>query len=230
MNHYKPKKKNNLYLLLAMLAALQIGLWQEGGATGSALLQKAPAQQQADGIARAVFASGCFWCTEAVFERVEGVQEVVSGYAGGTSPNPTYKKVSAGLTDYAEAVLVYYDSTKVSYETLLEVFFHSHDPTQLNRQGPDIGKQYRSSILYNSRYQEQLARAYMARLSEQKVFPRAIVTQLEPLTKFWRAEAYHQDYYELHPDDPYIKAVSAPKVRKFEKEYPHLLKKSYRPN
>ena len=165
--------------------------------------QTAALPDQAD-LAKAVFASGCFWCTEAVFERVEGVKEVVSGYAGGTKPNPTYKDVSVGRTDYAEAVIVYYDSTKLSYEALLDIFFHSHDPTQLNRQGPDVGKQYRSGIYYNSPYQQQLATAYMQQLKDKKEFSKPVVTEIKPLTKFWPAEAYHQDYYKLHPNDPYI--------------------------
>jgi peptide-methionine (S)-S-oxide reductase len=183
--------------------------------------------QQTAGLSKAVFASGCFWCTEAVFERVEGVQEVISGYAGGTKTNPTYKEVSAGKTDQAEAVIVYYDSTQVSYKTLLDLFFHSHDPTQLNRQGPDIGKQYRSGIYYNSDYQRKLATEYKQELQKSGEFSKQVVTEIKPLIKFWPAENYHQDYYSLNPNDPYIQAVSMPKVKKFEKEYSKYLKKEY---
>lgn len=183
-----------------------------------------PPQQN---LSKAVFASGCFWCTEAVFERVAGVQEVVSGYAGGTKPNPSYKEVSAGRTDYAEAVIVYYDSTQVSYPTLLELFFHSHDPTQLNRQGPDIGKQYRSAIFYNSNYQQQLAQKYFQQLQNSGEFKKPVVTEIAALTKFWPAENYHQDYYRLNPNDPYIVSVSRPKVEKFEKQYKKYLKEAY---
>ncbi|AHM58849.1 peptide methionine sulfoxide reductase [Flammeovirgaceae bacterium 311] len=183
--------------------------------------------QQAAGLSKAVFASGCFWCTEAVFERVEGVQEVISGYAGGSKANPSYKEVSEGKTDYAEAVIVYYDSTQVNYATLLDIFFHSHDPTQLNRQGPDIGKQYRSGIYYNSSYQKQLAEAYKQQLQKSGEFSKSVVTEIKPLTKFWPAEKYHQDYYRINPKDPYIQAVSKPKVIKFEKEYRQYLKREY---
>lgn len=178
--------------------------------------------------AKAVFASGCFWCTEAVFERVAGVHEVISGYAGGTQVNPTYKQVSEGRSDQAEAVIVYYDSTVVNYDQLLDIFFHSHDPTTLNRQGPDVGKQYRSGIYYNSDYQQKLASAYKAQLDKQGDFKKGIVTEIKPLNKFWPAEDYHQDYYRLNPDNPYIQSVSRPKVEKFEKQYQQYLKKEYR--
>ena len=178
-------------------------------------------------LAKAVFASGCFWCTEAVFERVQGVQDVVSGYAGGMQENPTYKEVSAGQSDQAEAVIVYYDSTTVSYQQLLDIFFHSHDPTQLNRQGPDIGKQYRSGIYYNSEYQKKLANDYFQQLQKSGEFSKPIVTEIKELNKFWPAEKYHQDYYRLNPNDPYIRQVSMPKVKKFEKEYSKYLKQQY---
>jgi peptide-methionine (S)-S-oxide reductase len=212
------------FLLVLITVTGLLCFSQQGSAQGSKAAQSA---KHHEGLSRAVFASGCFWCTEAVFERVEGVKEAVSGYAGGSTPNPTYRQVSTGATDYAEAVLVYYDSTVVGYETLLDIFFHTHDPTQLNRQGPDVGRQYRSAIFYNSPYQQQLAGEYMRQLEKQGAFNQPVVTLLEPLTKFWRAEAYHQDYYERHPDDPYIVAVSAPKVKKFEKDYKRYLKKRY---
>lgn len=186
-----------------------------------------PQDEGSSANAKAVFASGCFWCTEAVFERVEGVQEVISGYAGGTEKNPTYKGVSAGQSDHAEAVIVYYDSTVVNYQLLLDMFFHSHDPTQLNRQGPDVGKQYRSGIYYNSQYQQQLAVAYKKALGDKGEFDKPIVTEIKPLETFWPAEEYHQDYYKLNPDNPYIRSVSMPKVKKFEKDYQQYLKKPY---
>lgn len=189
-----------------------------------------PDDESSTSKAKAVFASGCFWCTEAVFERVAGVHEVISGYAGGEQANPTYKQVSEGRSDQAEAVIVYYDSTVVSYPQLLDIFFHSHDPTTLNRQGPDVGKQYRSGIYYNSTYQQKLASAYKEELTKKGDFRNPIVTEIKALKKFWPAEAYHQDYYKLNPDNPYIQSVSRPKVEKFEKEYQSYLKKEFKNN
>jgi peptide-methionine (S)-S-oxide reductase len=172
---------------------------------------------------KAYFASGCFWCVEAVFESVKGVEEVISGYAGGDEVNPTYQQVSAGLTGHAEVVEVYYDSTVVSYETLLTAFFDSHDPTTLNRQGPDAGTQYRSAIFYEYEYQKTSAEVYIKRLLEKRVFS-TITTEIAPLKKFYVAEDYHQDYEKLNPDNPYVNAVSIPRLKKFKKKRPELLK------
>jgi peptide-methionine (S)-S-oxide reductase len=172
---------------------------------------------------KAYFASGCFWCVEAVFESVKGVEEVISGYAGGDEINPTYQQVSAGLTGHAEAVEVYYDSTVVSYETLLTAFFDSHDPTTLNRQGPDAGTQYRSAIFYEYEYQKISAEAYIKQLLDRKVFSN-ITTEIAPLKRFYVAEDYHQDYEKLNPDNPYVNAVSIPRLKKFKKKRPELLK------
>lgn len=172
----------------------------------------------------ATFAGGCFWCTEAVFERTKGVKSVVSGYTGGTQKNPTYKQVSAGMTDYAEAVQIYYDPEVITYQQLLEVFFGTMDPTQLNRQGPDVGEQYRSAVYYHDAEQQSLAKDYMAKLGDSGKYDKPIVTQLEPHEKFWIAEDYHQDYYELNPGNPYIQSVAKPKVKKFKKNFPELLK------
>jgi len=180
------------------------------------------------GLAEATFAGGCFWCTEAVFERVEGVEAVVSGYTGGSLSNPTYGQVSSGATDHAEAIRVYYDSTRIDYPTLLEVFFASHDPTQLNRQGPDIGPQYRSAIFYHDARQRQEAEAFLDEQRTSGRFGRTIVTELTPLSTFYKAEAYHQGYYDLHPNEAYIRRVSRPKVEKFIKNYQHLLKERYK--
>lgn len=173
----------------------------------------------------ATFASGCFWCTEAVFERVKGVKSVVSGYAGGKQPNPTYELVSAGKTDHAESVQVYYDPEQVSYHTLLEVFFATHDPTQLNRQGPDIGEQYRSAIFYHNMEQKEAATTYIQTLGQSGKYEKSIVTEINPYSEFYEAEDYHQNYYEHHPENPYIINVTKPKVEKFEKEFKDLLKK-----
>jgi len=176
--------------------------------------------------ATAVFASGCFWCVEAVFESVEGVSEAVSGYAGGSKKNANYSDVSAGITDHAESVEVYYDPEVVSYETLLKVFFGSHDPTTLNRQGPDRGRQYRSTIFYKNEDELNAAKAYIAQLENDKVFDGEITTTLEKLDKFYPAEDYHQDYERKNPDNSYVRNVSVPRLNKFKKKYPELLKSS----
>jgi peptide-methionine (S)-S-oxide reductase len=180
------------------------------------------------GLARAVFAGGCFWCVEAVFERVKGVEEAISGYAGGNEANPDYRRVASGSTSYAEAVIVFYNPEQVSYEQLLTAFFAGHDPTQLNRQGPDVGRQYRSAIFYQNEEEKAAAEAYIRKLEAGKAFSAPIVTELSPLDGFYVAEGYHQDYYEHNPNQPYVRNVSRPKVEKFVKAHPELLKDEYR--
>ncbi|GAA4427200.1 hypothetical protein GCM10023188_10020 [Pontibacter saemangeumensis] len=179
------------------------------------------------GLAKATFAGGCFWCTEAYFERLQGVEAVVSGYSGGKKANPTYQEVSAGATDYAEAVQVYYDPEIISYQELLEVFFATHDPTTLNRQGPDHGKQYRSVVFYRSPEEKRLVDDYIQKLEEAGTYRDDIVTKVQPFKKFWDAEPYHQDYYRLNPNDPYVRSVARPKVLKFESNYAKMLKPEY---
>ncbi len=174
------------------------------------------------------FASGCFWCTEAVYERVQGVIDVVSGYTGGTKRNPTYREVSYGQTNHAEAVRVVYDPEIVTYKELVEFFFASHDPTQLNRQGPDVGKQYRSGIFYKNEDEAAVARGVKNELDNSGKYSKPIVTEITPYSKFWMAEDYHQNYYEIHPNDSYIRSVSRPKVEKFMKEYKDKLKPEYK--
>jgi len=175
----------------------------------------------------ATFAGGCFWCTEAYFERLEGVDRVISGYTGGKEKNPTYEQVSAGRTGHAEAVNIFYNPNEISYKELLEVFFATHDPTTLNRQGPDVGKQYRSAIFYHNDEQKQEAENYIASLNDAGAYPNKIVTQVEPFTKFWIAEEYHQDYYSRNPDDPYVVTVARPKVIKFENAFRSALKEAF---
>ena len=177
------------------------------------------------GKASSVFASGCFWCVEAVFESVEGVSEVVSGYAGGKASTANYQQVSAGRTKHAEAVEVFYDPDVVSYETLLEVFFGSQDPTTLNQQGPDRGTQYRSTIFYKNDQEKVAAENYITKLTYEKVFDGPITTTLEPLVKFFDAEDYHQDYEAKNPNQPYVRGVSVPRLNKFKEKFPHLLNK-----
>lgn len=173
----------------------------------------------------AYFASGCFWCVEAIFESVKGVKEAVSGYSGGSEDNPTYEEVSYGKTTHAEAVEVYYDPKEVSFFELVQVFFGSHDPTTLNRQGPDRGPQYRSIAFYKNEKQKQIIEAYIKALDESKVYDQPIVTEIEPFTTFWIAEDYHQDYEKKHPNNPYITNVSVPRLNRFKQNFPKYLKK-----
>lgn len=174
-----------------------------------------------------VLGGGCFWCTEAVFAKLDGVIGVVSGYAGGTAGTANYQAVCSGMTDHAEVIRVQYDSHRITLGQILKVFFAvAHDPTQLNRQGHDMGRQYRSSIFYASVNQERVAAAYIQQLQEAKVFDQPIVTTLEPLDQFFEAEAYHQEYVARNPNQPYVAAVAAPKVKKLEKSFADKLKKA----
>jgi peptide-methionine (S)-S-oxide reductase len=174
----------------------------------------------------ATFAGGCFWCTEASFDRINGVVNVISGYSGGEKEYPTYREVANKLTKHAEAIQIYYDPEIVSFETLLEVFFVAHDPTTLNRQGPDVGPQYRSAIFYHDATQQELAQAAIDRLNQER-FNGGIVTELSPYDEFWTAEGYHQDYYEFNPNNPYVRNVSKPKVEKVKKTFKDILKEGY---
>ena len=172
----------------------------------------------------ATFAGGCFWCMEACFEDMRGVKAVVSGYAGGKAKNPTYHQVSSGTTGYAETVQIYYDPKVIDFGTLLDIFFTAHDPTQLNRQGPDVGTQYRSEIFYHGQQQADEAKAKIAQLDKSGQFDKPIVTKLSPYTTFYKAEAYHQNYEKNHPNDPYIVSVSRPKIDRVKKKFKDLLK------
>jgi len=172
----------------------------------------------------ATLAGGCFWCLDAVFRGLKGVEQVVSGYAGGTVPNPSYEAVCTGRTGHAEVVQVTFDSGLLSYRDLVEVFFGIHDPTTLNRQGADEGTQYRSAIYYHSPEQERTAREVIAALERDQVFDAPIVTEVAPATEFYPAEEYHQDYFRRNPGQGYCRAVIAPKVAKFRKEHLERLK------
>src|SRR5262245_19970508 len=172
----------------------------------------------------AILGGGCFWCLEAVFEQLKGVDEVESGYAGGTVSNPSYKAVCTGSSGHAEVVRVTFDPTIISYRELLEVFFATHDPTTLNRQGNDIGTQYRSVIFYSTPEQRATAEAVVQELTTQKVFPNAIVTELLPAPEFYNAEDYHRGYYRANPDQGYCQFVVAPKVAKARKAFGAKLK------
>jgi peptide-methionine (S)-S-oxide reductase len=171
----------------------------------------------------AVFAGGCFWGVEAVFEHLQGVSSATSGYAGGSAPSPSYDEVSSGSTGHAEAVLVVYDPAEISYDQLLQIFFTvAHDPTQLDRQGPDVGTQYRSAVFYRNAAQRQATESYVAKLRDARLYRGKIVTEVAPLRVFHTAEAYHQDYLVRHPNQPYIVINDAPKLEHLRKAFPAL--------
>jgi peptide-methionine (S)-S-oxide reductase len=173
----------------------------------------------------ATFGSGCFWCSEAVFSELEGVAKVEPGYAGGSVPNPTYEQVCTDRTGHAEVAQVTFDPSAISYRELLEVFFSTHDPTTLNRQGADEGSQYRSVIFFNSETQKEEASRIISELTDDKVFRRPIVTEVSPLDKFYPAEDYHREYYKLNPNKSYCQVVIAPKLAKFRAHFQGKLKK-----
>lgn len=173
----------------------------------------------------AIFGAGCFWCVEAVFQRIVGVEKLVSGYSGGQVENPTYKEVCEGTTGHAEVCMLFYDPKKVSFETLLSVFWQTHDPTTLNRQGNDLGTQYRSAIFYTTEQQKEIAEKYKKELSASGAFKNPIVTEITPYTNFYPAEDYHQDYYNQNSSQSYCQFVIAPKLEKFEKVFGDKLRK-----
>ncbi|MGC8759728.1 MAG: peptide-methionine (S)-S-oxide reductase MsrA [Bryobacteraceae bacterium] len=182
-------------------------------------------EKPSPGLRKAVLAGGCFWCTEAVFEMVEGVKDVVAGYSGGSKETANYRRVSMGDTGHAEAIEITYDPMAVTYGQLLRVFFEvAHDPTQLNRQGPDVGPQYRSAIFYMNEEQKRIADAYIRKLEEAKVFRSKIVTEVVPFKAFYPAEDYHQDYAANNPSNPYIFFNAVPKMEKLKKACPRLVR------
>ncbi|MCC6510575.1 MAG: peptide-methionine (S)-S-oxide reductase MsrA [Pirellulaceae bacterium] len=188
-----------------MLASSALGA--DEGSTGA----------KAQAFETATFGGGCFWCVEAVFENLDGVKDVVSGYAGGNVPNPTYAQVGTGVTGHAEVCQILYDPAKVSYLKLLEVVLKTHDPTTVNKQGPDFGTQYRSIILYHSDDQKAAAEELIQKLNTEKAFRSKIVTQVVPFVQFFIAEAYHQDYFRKHPNESYCKMYVRPKITKLKK-------------
>ncbi len=173
----------------------------------------------------ATFASGCFWCTEAIFQNLKGVERVISGYTGGDIPNPTYEQVCSGSTNHAEAVQITFDPNVISYEQLLDVFFHTHNPTTLNRQGNDVGTQYRSSIFYHSEEQREAAEKMKQKFNEAQEFDNPIVTGIVPFSAFYPVEQYHQNYYKENSSKPYCQIVISPKLKHFRERYAELLKK-----
>ena len=172
----------------------------------------------------AIFGGGCFWCTEAIFQRLKGVESVESGYAGGHIQNPTYEQVSGGDTGHAEAIRIEFDPSVIKFEDLLNVFFATHDPTTLNRQGADVGTQYRSAVFYNSDDQKKSTEDFIAQLERDEVFDDSIVTEVAKLEKFWPAESYHQRYFNKNQDNPYCMVVISPKLGKLRQKFAPLLK------
>jgi peptide-methionine (S)-S-oxide reductase len=172
----------------------------------------------------ATLASGCFWCAEAVFKIVKGVEKVDPGYTGGSAVNPSYEKVSGGRTGHAEAVQLTFDPSVISFREILEIFFGTHDPTTMNRQGPDVGTQYRSVIFYHDKGQKATAEALIAELSKEGIWDKPIVTQVVPFKVFYKAEDYHKDYYEKHPESAYCQQVITPKIVKLQQRYFSKLK------
>lgn len=208
--------------------ALPLALFAVPAAAEDAVTLPPPAKDvplQGDGLQTAVLAGGCFWGVQVVFQHVEGVKQAVSGYAGGDVTNPTYEAVSSGTTGHAEAVQITYDPKQISYGKLLQIFFSvAHDPTQLNRQGPDVGTQYRSHIFTLDETQQEVAQAYIAQLDSAAVFDDPIVTRVDPLQAFYPAEGYHQDFATLYPNHPYIAWHDRPKVEKLKATFPELFR------
>ena len=211
-------KEARLFLLL-MIAAVSVGIGGDSVKTDEKSKSDGPTQ-------KIVVAGGCFWCLEAVFQRLPGVKKVVSGYAGGTVANPTYEQVCSESTGHAESVEIEFDPTKATVDVVLDVFFAAHDPTTLDRQGNDVGRQYRSAIFYandSNGEQKRVAEAYIRQLNDARIFTSAIVTTVDPLEEFFEAEAYHQNYAALNPNQPYIAYVATPKVDKLREYFPDKL-------
>lgn len=190
-------------------------------------MDRAPTQRVEPPATRevATLGGGCFWCLEAVFDELQGVEQVESGYAGGHTPNPSYEAVCAGVTGHAEVVQVTFDPQIISFQEILQVFFTIHDPTTLNRQGADVGTQYRSAVFYHTPEQQAIAQQVIADLTAAGLWKAPIVTEVKPLTAFYRAEGYHQEYYQRNPEQPYCQFIVAPKVSKFRKQFLAKLKK-----
>jgi len=224
-------KINNFFFIILLLSLTSLNSCNANGIgnTPQGDQEMASLPTDIDGLEIATFAGGCFWCTEAVFERVKGVKYVISGYSGGVEKNPTYKEVSYGKTTHAEAIQIYYDPKIVSFDQLLEVFFlAAHDPTQVDRQGPDRGKQYRSIAFYRNQKEKSAIGNEIKKLNDSNKFADPIATEVVKFEKFYPAEKYHQDYYPDNMGNPYIQNVSKPKVVKFEENFQTLLKEEYK--
>lgn len=213
--------KSGIFLSALMLFA-GISCGQRSAADTSKTM--ATEKKEQPGLEVATFGNGCFWCTEAIFQQLNGVEKVVSGYSGGKVKNPTYKEVCSGLTGHAEVIQITYDPNKISFDELLEVFWKTHDPTTLNRQGADEGTQYRSAVFYHNDEQKRLAAEYRKKLDASGAFDNPIVTEITAFTEFYPAEDYHQNYFNLNGTAPYCSYVIQPKVEKFQKVFKSKLK------
>lgn len=215
-------------VFLSLIVSLTSVACRSGSSSSIAQAQSPEASTVAvidtSGLSEAVFAGGCFWCVEGVFESTIGVAEAVSGYAGGTTKNPTYQAVGTGNTGHAEAVLVYYDSTIVDFTTLLKVFVASTDVTQVNGQGPDHGTAYRSILFYKNETEQQQINSLIEKLRKSNEYSKPIAIEVRALEVFWPAEDYHQDYIEHNPDNPYVQHESIPRIKRFQRKYPDLVK------
>jgi peptide-methionine (S)-S-oxide reductase len=210
-----------VFPLIMLLAGVSCGQRENSDNTTTAMINQSNEKTE---LALATFGNGCFWCTEAIFQQLKGVSKVVSGYAGGKVKNPTYKEVCTGLTGHAEVIQLTYDPKVITFTELLEVFWQTHDPTTLNRQGADVGTQYRSVVFYHTDEQRQLAEVYKKKLDESGTFDAPIVTEISPLTEYSPAEDYHQNYYNLNGNAPYCSYVIQPKIEKFKKVFKSKLK------
>jgi len=209
-------------IILALLCVTAGACGQNVKKENKNMSEKTPVTE---GLELATFGSGCFWCTEAIFLNVKGVERVESGYTGGRVKNPTYKEVCSGLTGHAEVIQLSYNPKVISYEELLEIFWKTHDPTTLNRQGADVGTQYRSAVFYHNEEQKRLAEYYKKKLGDEKIWDAPIVTEITPATVFYKAEDYHQNYYNLNSEQTYCSFVITPKLEKFKKVFASKLKK-----
>ena len=215
-------------IILFFTTGLMIALTSCAQKSGDKPLQVADKKQALSQYSKAYFAAGCFWHEEALFESVKGVKEAVSGYAGGTTSNPSYEDVAAGNTGHAESVEVYYDPSQISYETLLKVYFAAQDPTQVNGQGPDLGTEYRSIAFYTNDTEKKDIQDYIQQMNASGKYKAPIAAQVMPLKKFWPAEDYHQDFIAHNPNQGYVQAVSIPEIKEFQKEYPQLIKPDHK--
>lgn len=220
----KRKYHSKALMLLPLLSLAWVGMAYTAGAT-----ERKHRTEHTENLLKvqkdtATFAAGCFWCVESQFQQLEGVKKVVSGFTGGTVKNPGYRQVTTGKTGHAEACNIVYDPSVITYDELLEAFFVAHDPTQWNRQGNDVGTQYRSAIFYHDKSQKEKAEYYIRKLNEAKAYDKPIVTEVSPFTKFYKAEDYHQDYYNQNKSEPYCQYVIQPKLEKFRKVFKEKLK------